>query len=37
MEIMLGVFVFLIILLPILALIVRLITSDNERANHHPK
>jgi len=34
MEIMLGVFVFLLILLPILALIVRIITAANERTNH---
>jgi hypothetical protein len=34
MAIMLGMVVFLLILLPILALIVRIITADNERRNH---
>jgi hypothetical protein len=33
-EIMAGVFVFLIVFLPIFARIVRIITADNERRNH---
>ena len=34
MAILLGAIVFLLILLPILALIVRIIIADNERTNH---
>jgi hypothetical protein len=33
-EIMAGVFVFLLVFLPIFARIVRIITADNERRNH---